>query len=137
MLSRFVLAQERDYEQALSELRSGRKRSHWIWYVLPQLRGLGISAMSRTYGIESLVEARDYLSHPVLGPRLRACVKAIEQHRGQRIEQILGDIDAVKYRSCLTLFGRVDEQQPSVFTQALADFFDGQEDPATLQLLAR
>jgi uncharacterized protein (DUF1810 family) len=137
MLSRFLDAQQRDHAQALAELVAGRKRTHWIWYVLPQLRGLGTSPMSMQYGIESLAEARDYLAHPLLGPRLRQCVAAIDRHRGTRIEQILGDIDALKYRSCLTLFKQVDNERPSVFAEALDAFFDGQEDPATLALLAR
>lgn len=135
MLERFLDAQERDYRGALAELRAGRKRSHWIWYVLPQLRGLGTSAMSTTYGIASPDEARAYLSHPVLGQRLRECVAAIALHRGRAIEAILGEIDAVKYRSCLTLFASVDPHRPSVFAQALADFYGGSEDRQTRRLL--
>jgi uncharacterized protein (DUF1810 family) len=137
MLTRFLDAQSRDYAQALAELRSGRKRTHWIWYVLPQVRGLGMSQMSKTYGIESLTEAREYLAHPTLGSRLRECVAAIDGHNDRRIEQILGDIDAIKYRSCLTLFKQADETRPSVFAQALEVFFDGCEDQATLELLAQ
>jgi uncharacterized protein (DUF1810 family) len=107
-----------------------------MWYVLPQLRGLGTSGMSHTYGIVSLEEAKAYLAHPILGARLRQCVAAIGQHRGVKIERILGDIDALKYRSCLTLFKAADDSS-AVFSQALRDFFDGQDDPATLALLAR
>lgn len=137
MLSRFLDAQALHYAQALAELRDGRKQTHWIWYVLPQLRGLGTSAMSTTYGITSLEEARAYLAHPVLGARLRECVQAIEHHKGQPIERILGEVDAMKYRSCLALFEQVDEQRPSVFANALTDFFGGIEDPATRRLLAQ
>jgi len=137
MLTRFLDAQNRDYGQALAELQSGRKRTHWIWYVLPQLRGLGMSQMSKTYGIKSLAEAREYLAHPTLGSRLRQCVAAIDEHNEKKIEQILGDIDAIKYRSCLTLFKQADESRPSVFAQALEVFFGGREDRATLELLAQ
>ena len=133
-LERFVEAQSGDYEQALSELRGGRKHGHWIWYVLPQLRGLGISSTSSYYGIGSLGEARAYLAHPVLGPRLRECVEAVALHEGLSAEQIFGALDAMKFRSCLTLFAAADGR-PSVFTQALDQFFDEERDPRTLELI--
>lgn len=134
-LQRFLSAQAHSYDGALAELRAGSKRGHWIWYVLPQLRGLGVSHASRLYGIESIDEARAYLAHPTLGARLRECVAVIRMHRERRrIEEILGELDATKYRSCLTLFKRVDGPD-SVFAQALADFFGGEEDPRTLELL--
>ena len=135
-LARFVEAQARDYPSALAELRAGRKRTHWIWYVLPQLRGLGTSALSQRYGIVSLAEARAYAAHPVLGARLVECVQAIGSHKGRRsAEDMLGAIDAAKYRSCLTLFKQAAGPD-SVFAAALADFFGGHEDERTLALLA-
>lgn len=134
-LERFVQAQARDYAQALAELVAGRKRSHWIWYVLPQLRALGRSAMAREYGIAGRTEAAAYLAHPVLGPRLRECVQALLVHAGRDAAYILGEVDAMKFRSCLTLFAAVAPDEP-LFTRALAAFYDGQPDEATLRLLA-
>lgn len=134
-LARFVAAQARDYATALAELRAGKKTTHWIWYVLPQLRGLGKSGLSNFYGIASLDEARAYAAHPVLGPRLVDCVRAIDSHQGKSPEEILGSVDAAKYRSCLTLFKQVGGPG-SVFAAALHHGFGGQEDQRTLQLLA-
>lgn len=134
-LERFVSAQASSYAQALAELRAGRKRSHWIWYVLPQMKGLGMSGMSQRYGIASLDEARAYLAHPLLGPRLRECVAAINAHAHEDAETILGGIDAQKFRSCLTLFIRAGGGGP--FDTALRTFYAGREDEATLALLAR
>lgn len=134
-LNRFIEAQEENYSQALAELRAGRKRTHWSWYVLPQLRGLGSSAMSVRYAISGLQEARAYLAHPVLGSRLAECVAALDQHADTRLEAILGDIDARKFHSCVTLFARASETG-SVFHHALATHFSGKEDQATLALLA-
>lgn len=134
-LGRFVEAQSGDYAQALSELRRGRKQGHWIWYILPQMRGLGMSSMSSRYGIGSLDEARAYLAHPVLGPRLRECVEAVAVHKGMSASQILGSLDAMKFRSCLTLFAEAAGPD-SLFARALDQFFDGQRDPRTLELLA-
>jgi len=135
-LTRFVDAQSKDYEQALSELRCGRKRGHWIWYILPQMRGLGLSSTSAYYGIGSLDEAKAYLVHPILGLRLRECVEAVAMHDGVSAEQIFGSLDALKFRSCLTLFATV-ESHPSVFAQALTQFFGSGRDQRTLALLAR
>jgi uncharacterized protein (DUF1810 family) len=134
-LERFVRAQERDYARALSELRAGKKRTHWIWYVLPQLRDLGRSQMAREYGIASREEAAAYMAHPVLGARLVECVRATLDHTDRSAIEILGDIDAMKFRSCLTLFAYAapDEQ---AFRQALAVFYEGREDAETLRLLA-
>ena len=134
-LDRFVTAQHETYAAALAELRAGRKRTHWSWYVLPQLQGLGASAMSVRYGISGLPEARAYLAHPVLGARLVECVAAIDQQAGTTPETLLGPIDARKFHSCITLFARACEPG-SVFHQALAVHFGGQEDPATPALLA-
>ena len=134
-LDRFLDAQSAQYETALAELKRGRKQSHWIWYVLPQLRGLGMSSMSHQYGIAGLTEAQAYLDHPVLGARLRECVAAICAHHGTSAAEILGDIDAIKFRSCLTLFSAV-EQDTQLFTQALKQFFGGKPDMQTIKLLA-
>lgn len=129
-LERFVDAQRATYDGALRELRSGRKNGHWIWFVFPQIAGLGRSKMSRVYAIESLDEARAYLAHPVLGPRLRACAAAVLAVRGQSAEEILGAIDAMKLRSSMTLFDRAAPGD-TLFREVLARFFDGVPDPAT------
>lgn len=135
-LDRFVQAQRRNYDEALAELRAGQKRTHWSWYVLPQLRGLGSSPMSVRYAISGLAEAQAYLAHTVLGPRLVECVAAIEGHAGTPAEAILGAIDARKFHSCVTLFALVSEPG-SVFHRALARRYAGRQDPATLALLGR
>jgi uncharacterized protein (DUF1810 family) len=135
-LARFVEAQSRDYETALGEIRAGRKRSHWIWYILPQLSGLGSSRMSVTYGITGIEEARAYLAHPVLGVRLRECVEAMLASPHASADQILGDIDAMKFRSCITLFRQVEAKE-SCFDRALGRFFAGKPDSRTLDLLAQ
>lgn len=134
-LERFVRAQARDYAQALAELTAGRKRTHWIWYVLPQLRELGRSRMARDYGISGRDEAMAYLAHPLLGPRLRACVAAILSHADRSAVEILGEVDAMKFRSCLTLFAAVAPGE-TCFTAALAAFYNAQPDAETLRLLA-
>jgi uncharacterized protein (DUF1810 family) len=133
-LERFIRAQERDYAQALAELSAGRKRSHWIWYVLPQLRELGRSHTARDYGIEGRLEAANYYAHPILGPRLVECVTAILRHSDRSAIEILGEIDAMKFRSCLTLFAEVAPEEPA-FAQALAAFYQGIPDHETLRLL--
>jgi uncharacterized protein (DUF1810 family) len=135
-LDRFVEAQASAYDTALAELRSGRKRSHWIWYVLPQLRGLGRSEMSVRYGLQSLDEAKAYLAHPVLGHRLRECVRALNALPGGDAVAVLGGIDAIKLRSCLTVFAEASERDSS-FREALDKYFSGQPDAATLSLLRR
>jgi uncharacterized protein (DUF1810 family) len=134
-LQRFVAAQEGSYKQALAELRAGRKRSHWIWYILPQIQGLGTSAMSRRYAIGSLAEARAYLEHPILGARLRECVAAVNAHDGLSAVEIFGSVDAAKFRSCCTLFAEVAGTE-MVFAEALNKYFAGEPDPATLAILA-
>jgi uncharacterized protein (DUF1810 family) len=133
-LERFVRAQERDYTQALAELSEGRKRTHWIWYVLPQLRDLGRSEMAREYGITGRQEAAAYFAHPVLGPRLVECVNAILSHQDRTAVEILGDVDAMKFRSFLTLFAEVAPTEPC-FAAALASFYQGRLDDDTLRLL--
>ena len=133
-LEHFVRAQKRDYAQALAELKAGRKRSHWIWYVLPQLRELGFSELAREYGINGRSEAQAYVRHPVLGPRLVDCVNAILRHTDKYPEDILGEVDAKKFGSCLTLFAEVAPDEPA-FTRALRVFYAGEPDEQTLRLL--
>ena len=135
-LDRFVAAQEGDYERALAELRSGRKRSHWMWYVFPQIRGLGSSPTSRHFAIAGREEAAAYLSHPVLGPRLVTCAEALLAIDGSTAHEILGSPDDLKLRSCATLFAEV-APPGSVFRGLLDKYFEGKPDPATLQLLGK
>ena len=135
-LERFVAAQAPVYPQALAELKLGRKASHWMWFVFPQLAGLGRSPTARFYGIASADEARAYLAHPLLGPRLRECSEALLAHRGRSAESILGPVDALKLRSSMTLFeAAVEEAGP--FARVLETFYDGERDPLTLDLLGR
>jgi uncharacterized protein (DUF1810 family) len=134
-LNRFVDAQSKHYSCALAELRAGKKETHWIWYVLPQLRGLGSSSRAIFYGIGSEQEAEAYLAHAVLGPRLRECVAAMNALDGLSAVQVLGQIDAAKFRSCLTLFRFIDPGEV-VFREALDKFFAGLPDQASLDLLS-
>ena len=134
-LERFVAAQDGAYDRALAELRDGRKTGHWIWFVFPQVAGLGRSEMSRIYAIGSLAEARAYLAHPVLGPRLRECTAALLATQGRSAEEMLGSIDAVKLRSSMTLFLRADPDEPA-FQAVLDRFYDGRPDAATDAILA-
>jgi uncharacterized protein (DUF1810 family) len=129
-LQRFVDAQEGVYETALAELRAGRKRSHWMWFVFPQIAGLGRSPAAQRYAIASLDEARAYLEHPVLGPRLREAAGVLAEKSGYTAADILGGIDALKLRSSMTLFARADPGEP-VFAQVLDRFYDGEPDPET------
>jgi uncharacterized protein (DUF1810 family) len=132
-LSRFTAAQDagQAYQQATAELRRGRKTGHWMWFVFPQIAGLGHSPMSQRYAISSLDEARAYLAHPVLGPRLAECAAIVAGLPGDRTaEQVFGPVDALKLRSSMTLFQRADPAQPG-FGQVLSRFFDGITDPAT------
>ena len=129
-LERFVAAQDGVYDGALAELRAGRKTGHWIWFVFPQVAGLGRSEMSRIYSIGSLAEARAYLAHPVLGPRLREAAAAVLATHGRSADEILGSIDAVKLRSSMTLFLRADPDEPA-FRAVLDRLYDGRPDAAT------
>ena len=129
-LDRFVEAQDGVYDRALAELRSGRKTSHWMWFVFPQIHGLGVSPTAQHYAIRSLTEARDYLGHPVLGARLRECADAVLASDAPSAERILGGIDAMKLRSSMTLFHRAAPDEP-VFAQVLDKYFDGVPDAAT------
>ena len=135
-LQRFVLAQEGDYETALREITAGRKRSHWMWYVFPQLDGLGSSAMARRYAIQSADEAQAYLAHPVLGERLRACARAAVAVEGRGATEIFGSPDDLKLRSSATLFAAVSPPD-SVFQRLLDKFYPAGPDPATLRLLVK
>ena len=135
-LERFVEAQEGRIDDAMAELRAGRKRTHWMWFVFPQLRGLGHSQMAHHFGIASRDEAAAYLAHPVLGPRLRECVELVLAVRGRTAHEIFGSPDDLKLCSCLTLFGEVAGGD-SVFDRALRQCFRGQPDQATLGLLAK
>ena len=133
-LQRFVDAQQGAYAQALAELRGGRKESHWIWYVFPQIAGLGSSATNARFSIRSLEEAVAYLDHPVLGARLVECVDAVLALEGRPARQVFGP-DDVKFRSCLTLFHRAAPEERR-FTDALAKYFGGELDARTLEQLA-
>jgi uncharacterized protein (DUF1810 family) len=134
-LQRFVDAQDRVYDTVLSELRGGRKRGHWIWFVFPQLRGLGRSDIAQHYGISSLDEARAYLAHPVLGARLRECTGLVAAIDGRSVDEIFGWPDNLKVRSSMTLFARATDDN-SGFRDVLDKFYDGEEDPATVELLS-
>lgn len=135
-LERFVTAQNAGstYERAVEELRRGRKTSHWMWFVFPQVAGLGYSHMSRKYAISSPEEARAYLRHPVLGPRLRECAAIVAGSAAKTAREIFGDIDTMKLRSSMTLFLRADPAEP-VFQRVLDRYFDGRPDAATDRLL--
>ena len=129
-LERFVAAQEGVYESALAQLRAGHKTGHWMWFVFPQVAGLGMSAMSQRYAIASLAEARAYLDHPLLGPRLAECARVLTELPGHDAEAVFGGIDAVKLRSSMTLFARASEDD-SVYYAVLDHYFGGETDPQT------
>ena len=135
-LQRFVTAQAPVMAAVRSELAAGRKSSHWMWFVFPQLRGLGSSSMAQHYGIASLEEARAYLAHPVLGPRLRECCALLLQLEGRSANQVLGSPDDMKFRSCLTLFG-IAAPDEAVFRQALDKYYGGEPDPRTTSALGK
>lgn len=134
-LGRFVQAQAADYDRAISELRAGEKRSHWMWYVFPQIEGLGQSSMSRRYSIKGAAEAKAYLDHPLLGARLRECFAVVNSIEKSSADDIFGSPDDMKFRSCATLFAYVSGG--GVFQQALDKFFDGEQDQLTLRQLMR
>lgn len=140
-LERFVAAQQRGgiYERAVAELRAGAKVSHWMWFVFPQIAGLGMSAAAHEYAISSIAEAHAYLAHPVLGPRLRECARIVADTNGSSAERIFGSVDAMKLRSSMTLFAAADAGQSptagdgkNVFRAVLNKYFDGEPDEATL-----
>jgi uncharacterized protein (DUF1810 family) len=133
-LNRFVRAQQGDYERALSEIRSGQKRTHWMWYIFPQLDGLALSPTSKRYAIKSIEEARAYLAHPVLGPRLLECAEAALRVEGRSAAEVFGSPDDLKLRSCATLFACVSPPG-SVFDRLLGKYDGGERDRKTLRLL--
>ena len=145
-LERFVSAQETTYDRALAELRAGQKRSHWMWFVFPQIAGLGSSPAAQRYAVRDVAEARAYLGHPVLGPRLIECAQALLAVEGRSAAQILGYPDDLKLRSSMTLFAEAAEAEAAeaeaahaeaaaVFRQVLERYYDGEPDPATLEKL--
>jgi uncharacterized protein (DUF1810 family) len=133
-LRRFLDAQQRDYATALTEIRGGQKRSHWMWYIFPQIDGLGYSEMAKRYAIKDLAEAAEYLAHPLLGTRLKEITAALLDLNNHNATQVMGSPDDLKLRSSMTLFALV-EGTDSVFEAVLKKFFDGHKDPATLQLV--
>ena len=133
-LQRFVDAQEPVYETVLSELRDGRKRSHWMWFIFPQISGLGHSVTSQTFALSSLAEAAAYLAHPTLGPRLRECAALVASVEGRSVEQIFDFPDDLKFHSSMTLFAHAAPREP-VFAACLEKYFGGQRDPRSLAAL--
>ena len=134
-LRRFVEAQVGVYEQACAELRAGRKRSHWMWFVFPQIRGLGSSPMAMRYAISGREEARAYLDHPVLGARLQECAGIVVGLEGKSVEEIFGYPDDLKFHSSMTLFAEMEGSSEGVFPEALKKYFGGKMDQATLERL--
>lgn len=133
-LNRFVAAQDPVYEQVREELAAGRKRTHWMWFVFPQIAGLGYSPMAQRYAISGLEEARAYLAHPVLGPRLLECTKLVLGHAGRSANAIFGSPDDMKLRSCMTLFAAA-HRDAGVFQRVIDAFYDGKGDESTLERL--
>jgi len=133
-LQRFVDAQNPVYDRVRAELQEGRKRSHWMWFIFPQIAGLGSSPLARRFAISSLSEAAAFLEHPILGPRLAECTRLFNLIEGRSIEQIFGRPDNLKFRSSMTLFARASADN-QVFVDALQKHFDGESDPATLERL--
>ena len=134
-LQRFVTAQAPIFDTVLQELKAGRKRSHWMWFIFPQLRALGSSSTAKFYGIGSIDEARAYLAHPLLGPRLILCAETVLTVRGKGLHEIFGSADDLKFRSSMTLFSCASEEQQNVFGGALEYYCDGRPDEKTLALL--
>lgn len=134
-LHRFLDAQEHVYDTALNELRAGRKSSHWIWFIFPQIKGLGHSGMAQKFAIASLEEAKAYLQHPVLAPRLRECTQLVLNVEGRSAEEIFSSPDNLKFRSCMTLFMTATTDN-KIFKDALLKYFDGRPDQLTLDILA-
>ena len=135
-LHRFLDAQGGVYDTVLDELRAGRKASHWIWFIFPQIMGLGHSGMAQKFAIASLAEAKAYLQHPILGPRLRACTQLVLNVDGRSAEEIFSSPDNLKFRSCMTLFSTATTDNKT-FKDALLKYFDGEPDTLTLDLLAQ
>ena len=135
MLSRFLKAQENDYEMALSEIKSGRKIGHWMWYIFPQFKGLGYSETSIYYAINDIEEAKEYLKHPILGTRLKEISNELLKLEQSDARLIFGGIDSMKLKSCMTLFWAVDKENADVFIKVIDKFFDGNFDDLTLSLI--
>jgi uncharacterized protein (DUF1810 family) len=133
-LGRFMRAQEENYQEALSEITSGQKRTHWMWYVFPQLDGLAFSSTAKRYAIKSVEEARAYIDHPILGPRLLECAEAVNRIEGRSATEIFGSPDDLKLRSCVTLFACVTPPG-SVFERLLEKYYRGERDSQTIRLL--
>lgn len=133
-LTRFIDAQDNDYSRALTEIKNGHKQSHWMWYIFPQIAGLGVSETARFYAIKNLDEAKAYLQHPVLGSRLIEISRALLAVEGKTANQILGSIDELKLRSSMTLFSALPNTNP-VFQAVIDKFFGGQDDPKTRSLM--
>jgi uncharacterized protein (DUF1810 family) len=136
-LARFVEAQAQVWPQVVQELTAGRKRSHWMWFIFPQLAGLGASSTAQFYALKNMEEARHYLAHPVLGPRLREGVRLMLRQKGRSARDLLGSPDDLKFRSCVTLFRHAagDADDEALFGEAIDQFYQGKADPRTLQLL--
>ena len=135
-LQRFVDAQASSYAQAHAELAAGEKRSHWMWFIFPQIQGLGSSSMAQRYAITNLAEAKAYLAHPLLGPRLRECTALVNAVQGRTLDRIFGYPDDLKFHSSITLFTKADGGEQNVFAQALQRYFHGREDAGTLRQLS-
>jgi uncharacterized protein (DUF1810 family) len=133
-LQRFIDAQNPVFDQVLAELWAGRKRSHWMWFIFPQIRGLGASPMASRFAISSIAEARAYLDHPILGPRLRECTRLVTEIKGRTIAEIFGYPDDLKFRSSMTLFAHATPDN-QIFTNAIAKYFAAGDDPLTLERL--
>lgn len=133
-VDKFLQAQDPVYDNVVRELSTGRKTGHWMWFIFPQLSGLGRSSLSQFYGIKNLQEAKEYLAHPVLGNRLKECCELLLLYGHRSIESILGPVDAVKLRSCMTLFEYADDSE-AVFKDVLDTFYNGERDEATLRIL--
>ncbi|HNT78330.1 MAG TPA: DUF1810 domain-containing protein [Anaerolineae bacterium] len=136
-LNRFIAAQETVYPTALAELKNGQKRTHWMWFIFPQAAGLGFSSTSQYYAIQSLEEARQYLTHPVLGVRLRECAEVLLTVEGRSVSQIFGYPDDLKLKSSMTLFARAADDPHSVFVRVLEKYFHGEQDSKTLDILVK
>ena len=132
-LNRFISAQERTYDHVSSELRNGQKESHWMWYVFPQIKGLGFSSKALTYSISGVAEAKEYMGHPILADRLTECCNILLELEGRSPQDIFGITDAMKLHSSMTLFARVSCNP--VFTKVLSKYYDGREDPNTVNIL--
>jgi len=134
-LSRFIKAQENSYEEALSEIKSGRKKGHWMWFIFPQFKGLGFSEKSKYYSIKDLDEAKRYLSHPILGERLKLITKELLDLNENNPRKVFGSPDDLKLKSSMTLFAAIDASQENIFNAALDKLFNGQTDHNTLTLI--